>query len=111
MGKFKSMPIAFRVLFVLVSVWILMSVFVIPMRFGQGVPLLGVVLPGLVSAFLVLVLDVILPGLFLFGLWNRRKWALNLGVGYMGFFLLNSLVAILVLSDVFSLQEMLFLLP
>jgi hypothetical protein len=101
----KPIPLSLKILFGLLVLWTVGSVMGISTRFEQGLPFFGMFVYGMTASLIVLILDIIGPIAFLYGLWTRKRWAVPVAITYMGIFILNSVVAL------FTVREQLGLLP
>ena len=101
----KPIPISLKILIVVFILWALGSLFGIPLRFETGLPFLGVFVYGLTASLIVLFLDIVAPITFIFAVWNRKTWTTYFAFSYIGFFIINSVVAI------FTVREQLGLMP
>jgi len=101
----KPIPLSLKILSVLFVLWIIGSVMNISARYELGLPFFGMWVTGIIASVIVLLLDIVGPIAFLFGLWNRKSWALPVAYTYMGIFILNSAVAL------FTVREQLGLMP
>jgi len=101
----KPIPLSLKVLFVFLVLWAIGTVFALPMRFESGIPFFGLWLSGIIAGIIVLLLDIVGPITFLFGLWKRKSWAPKVAIIYMSIFILNSVVAL------FTVREQLGLMP
>lgn len=102
---FGAMPIALKILFVLLSVWAIMTLFALGSASQVGFPLLGYMITGIAGTILMVVLGVVIPLGILFCLWTRNDCALKCGVGYFIFFIVNTGVAYLRFPEQFALQS------
>lgn len=101
----KPMPLALKVLFVVMILWTVGSVMNLPNLMTNGVPLLGTFVDGPRAFLMVLCLDIIGPLVFLYALWFRKHWAVKWAFFYIGLFILNGLVALFTLSDQLGLAQ------
>ena len=95
----KPIPLSLKILFIIFILWIIGSIFAIKGRYDLGLPFFGIFVYGIVASFIVLILDIIGPILFLIGLWNKKTWAPIVALTYISIFILNSLVAIFTIRD------------
>ncbi len=101
----KPIPLSLKVLFVVLGLWVLGSVFAIPMRLELGVPFFGFYVYGITASLIVVILDMLAPAAFLVALWNKKSWAVPFAFLYMGVFVANSVVAL------FTVRELLGTMP
>lgn len=101
----KPIPLSLKILFVLFILWAIGSIFALPIRYEAGLPFFGVFVYGIVAGLIVLLLDILAPLTFVFGLWNRKPWAPTFALSYTAIFILNSAVAL------FTVREQLGLTP
>jgi hypothetical protein len=97
----KPIPLSLKILAGVFIFWSVMAVITIGMIAESGFPFLGMLITGLSAVIIVLLLNVVAPITFLFGLWNRKSWTAKFGLSYIGFFLLNSAIAYAVLAGQF----------
>ncbi|MBL4872590.1 MAG: hypothetical protein JKY41_04165 [Rhodobacteraceae bacterium] len=95
----KPIPMALKVLFVVLALWSFGAVMNLPNLMNNGLPLFGVFVFGTPAFLVVLLLDFIGPLTFLYALWNRKEWAAKWAFTYMGIFMLNSVVAFFTVGD------------
>lgn len=103
----KPMPLALKILFVVFILWLVGAVMNLPNLMQNGLPLFGNFIYGIPAALVVLCLDVIGPVIFLFALWTRESWAAKWAFAYIGFFIVNSTVALFTVRDVLGLPQIL----
>ena len=103
----KPIPLALKILFVVFILWLVGAVMNLPNLMANGLPLFGNFIFGVPAALVVLCLDVIGPVTFLYALWNRKSWAAKWAFAYIGFFIVNSTVALLTVRDVLGLPQIL----
>lgn len=101
----KPIPLSLKILFVVLGLWTLGSVFALPGRYELGLPFFGLWVSGILAGLIVLVLDIVGPIAFLFALWTRKSWGPSVAYTYMGIFILNSVVAL------FTVREQLGFMP
>ena len=95
----KPLPVSLKILFVVFILWAFGSIFAIPTRYELGLPFFGMFVYGYIASLIVLLLDVIAPLAFLFGLWNRKSWAVPFAFSYIGVFIVNSLITFFVFRE------------
>jgi len=95
----KPIPLPLKILFVVFILWSVGSVMNLPNLFKNGLPLFGVFVYGSTAALIAIFLDIIGPMTFLLALWNRKSWAAKWAFSYIGFFILNSAVALFTVSE------------
>ena len=91
---FKPQPLSLKILFVILILWVIGSIFALPQRYELGLPFFGMSVYGILAAAIVLILDIIAPIVFLYALWKRESWGPQFALVYMGIFILNSIVAL-----------------
>ena len=101
------MPLALKILFCVMLLWSLGSVMNLPNLMANGLPLFGVFVTGIAAFLVVLLLDLIGPLGFLYGLWKRKQWAPNWAFTYIGVFVLNALVALVSVREQLGLAQIL----
>ena len=103
----KPIPLPLKILFVVFILWLVGSVMNLPNLFENGLPLFGNFVYGMAAALIVLLLDIIGPLAFMFALWNRKSWAAKWAFAYIGFFILNSTVALFTVREELGLPQLL----
>jgi len=103
----KPMPLALKILSVILLLWAVGAVMNLPNLMNTGLPLLGVFVSGSTALAVVVVLDMIGPLLFLYALWTRKSWGPKWAVTYMGLFILNSVVAFFTVRPELGLPQIL----
>ena len=103
----KPIPLSLKILFVVFILWSIGSVLNMPNLYESGLPLLGVFVYGIISIFIAVLLDIVGPITFLFALWNRKSWAPLWAFSYIGFFILNSVVAFFTVREQLGLPQIL----
>lgn len=98
----KPMPTSFKILFVLFLIGIVMSLFQFNQISNTGFSLLGIFLTGTLAGVVMLLFNLI-GIIFLISLWNRNSWGWELGVGYLIFGIINSLLGLLNVSKVVAI--------
>ncbi|MCG8405975.1 MAG: hypothetical protein MI923_12335 [Phycisphaerales bacterium] len=79
----------------------------LPNLLESGLPLFGTFVYGMTAGFVVILLDIIGPMIFLFALWNRKSWGPIWAFTYIGIFILNSIVALFTLREELGLLQIL----
>jgi len=103
----KPIPLSLKILFVLFILWSIGAVLNLPNLYESGLPLLGVFVYGVVASVVAILLDIVGPMAFLYALWNRKSWAPKWALSYIGFFILNSIVALLTVREELGLMQIL----
>ena len=103
----KPIPLPLKIFFVVFILWSVGSVMNLPNLFENGLPLFGNFVYGMTAALIVVLLDIIGPMIFLFALWNRKSWAAKWALSYIGFFILNSTVALFTVREELGLPQLL----
>jgi hypothetical protein len=104
---FKPIPLALKIVAVLLILWILGAVMNVGYMYENGLPLLGRFVTGWPVVLVVFCLDILGPVGFLYGLWTRKSWAPKWATVYMGAFILNSIVAFFTVRDVLPAPQIL----
>ena len=102
MNNWKSIPLALKILSVLLLLWAAMSVAVLVTSPERQIAFYGFLLKGTQSAIIILLIDVISPLIFLYALWNKLKWGAIFGMAYNGVFILNNIIALFMFKDIFG---------
>ena len=102
MKSWKSLPLSLRILSIVLFLWAVMSIAVLVTSPEREIAFFGFLLKGTSSAIVVVLLDCISPLLFLYAMWNKLKWGAKFGMLYNGIFILNSIVALFTLKEVFG---------
>lgn len=95
----KPIPLLLKIVFGLSLLWVVGTFFAIQQRFELGVPLFGVFVYGILAVVIVFLIDILGPISFLYAMWNRKSWGPRVAFIYMGFFIINSLVAFVTTPD------------
>jgi len=95
----KPIPLALKVLSVVMVLWALGSAMNLPNLMESGLPVLGAFVSGIGALLVVMFLDFIGPAIFLYALWNRKPWGVRWALFYIGLFILNGVVALLTVSS------------
>lgn len=102
MSNWKSLPISLKILFIVLLLWAVMSLGVLVTSPEREIAFFGFLLQGTSSAMVIVLLDFISPLLFLYALWKKLKWGAHFGLFYNGVFIVNSIVALFTVKDVFG---------
>jgi len=100
-------PLPLKILFVVLVLWIVGAVMNLPNLMENGLPLFGNFVFGMSAAFIVLLLDILGPSIFLFALWTRKSWAVIWAFAYIGIFILNNMVALFTVRAELGLPQIL----
>jgi len=103
----KPIPLPLKILSVIFILWSIGAVLNIPNLYESGLPLLGVFVHGIVAVLIIVLLDIIGPIIFLFALWYRKPWAVLWAFCYIGFFILNSIIAFFAVREQLGLIQIL----
>ena len=95
----KPLSLSLKILFVVLVLWLIGSLFALPTRISDGLPFFGVYVYGVFAVIIVLVLDIVGPIAFLYALWNRLSWGPKVAFAYMGAFVLSSVAALITVRD------------
>ena len=102
MTGWRPLPLLLKVLFVMLVLWVAMSVMVLVTMPEREIAFLGLLLSGTAGALVVIVLDVLCPLAFLVAAWRRLGWGAAFGIFYNGVFILNNLIALLLFREKFG---------
>ena len=102
MAGWKPLPLSLKVLCIVLSLWALMTISVVVMMPEREIAFFGMMLKGSAAAIPVLILDVISPFVFVVAAIKKLKWAASFGMLYNGIFILNTIFAIILFSEVFG---------
>ena len=89
----KPIPLPLKILFVVFILWFVGALMNLPNLLENGLPLFGGFVYGSTAFLVVMMLDIVGPLTFLFALWNRKSWGAKWAFAYIGFFILNSVIA------------------
>ncbi|MBS9718980.1 hypothetical protein ACFFUT_04650 [Pseudohalocynthiibacter aestuariivivens] len=103
----KPIPLALKILSVVMVVWALGSAMNLPNLMENGLPVLGIFVFGIGAFLVVLFLDFTGPAIFFYALWNGKPWGVKWAFFYIGLFILNGIVALLTVSDRLGLAQIL----
>ena len=103
----KPIPLSLKILFVVLILWVIGSLFAIQQRYELGLPLFGLYVYGISASLTVIILDVLAPIIFLFGLWTRKSWAALVAYAYMTIFLINGIIALFTFTEQLGLIQIL----
>ena len=103
----KPIPLSLKILFVILILWVIGSLFAIQQRYELGLPFFGLYIYGISASLMVMVLDVLVPATFLFGLWTRKNWAPLVAYTYMTIFLINGIIALFTFREQLGLIQIL----
>lgn len=95
----KSIPLALKVLSIVMGLWAIGSAMNLPNLMANGLPVLGTFVFGISAFLVVLFLDFIGPLVFFYALWTRKSWGVAWAFFYIGLFILNGIVAFFTVSD------------
>jgi len=90
----KPIPLSLKILFIVFILWSIGTILNLSNLYQSGLPLLGMFVYGAVASVVAILLDIVGPMTFLYALWNRKSWAPKWALSYIGFFILNSIVAL-----------------
>jgi len=103
----KPIPLSLKILFVVFILWSIGTVLNLSNLYQSGLPLLGIFTYGIVASLIAILLDIVGPMTFLYALWNRKSWAPKWALSYIGFFILNSIVALFTVREELGLVQIL----
>ena len=89
----RAIPLALKILSVVMVLWALGAIMNMPKLAQNGLPLFGTFVYGSTAMAVVILLDIIGPLVFLYGLWHCKSWAPKWAFAYIGIFILNGIVA------------------
>lgn len=95
----KPIPLALKILSVVMVVWAIGSAMNLPNLMENGLPVLGRFVYGFGAFLVVLFLDFMGPSIFFYALWNRKPWGVAWSFFYIGLFILNGIVALITVVD------------
>lgn len=90
--SFLDLPVSLKVVFILLSLWILGSLSMISVRALEGLLFFGFNLYGITAVLVMSLFDVILPSIFLYLMLLRSHLALFVAYFFMGIFILNMII-------------------
>ena len=102
MENWKPLPILLKILFVVLLLWVMMTIAVSFSMPDRQIAFYGMLLKGLPATIVVLLLDIIAPIVFLYAMWNKFKWGALFGMLYNGIFIINCLIALILFKEVFG---------
>ena len=85
----KPIPLSLKILFGVFIFWALGSIIGFATRYEFGLPFFGMFVYGITAGLIVVILDILAPLTFLFGLWNRKSWSATVAFSYISIFILN----------------------
>jgi len=103
----KPIPLSLKIIFVVFILWSIGSIVNLQNLLKLGLPFFGVFVYGITASIIVLLLDIVGPMTFLFGLWNRKSWAVPFALSYIAFFTLNATVAFFTVREQLGLMQIL----
>ena len=103
----KPIPLSLKILLVVLILWIIGSLIAIQQRYELGLPFFGLYIYSISASLMVIVMDVIAPATFLFGLWTRKNWAPLVAYTYMTIFLINGIIALFTFREQLGLPQIL----
>ncbi len=103
----KPIPISLKILFGVLVFWTFGSIMGLSMRYESGLPFFGIYVYGIIAGLVVVLLDIMAPLTFLFGIWTRKSWAPKFAFTYMSIFTLNGVVAFFMYREQLGLMQIL----
>lgn len=103
----KPMPLPLKILSAIMLLWSVGSVLNLPNLMENGLPFFGRDLYGSGALLVVLMLDIVGPLVFLFGVWRRKPWAPVWAAAYIGIFIINGAVAVFTVGERTGLPQIL----
>ncbi|MGK0209415.1 MAG: hypothetical protein ACI83O_000692 [Patescibacteria group bacterium] len=94
----KGMSVSLKLLFCFFIFWSIMTLPRMMFPFLGGYPLFGLILYGYLGVVLGLLFNFVFQVVFLVSLWNRSSWGLQFGLCYIGLYILNSLIALVLFA-------------
>ncbi len=102
MNGWKPLPILLKVLFVLLLLWVAMSIAVLVGMPEREIAFFGLILMGVPGMVVVIALDVLAPLTFLHAAWHRLGWGAAFGMLYNAVFIVNNLIALVLFQEKFG---------
>ena len=102
MKGWKPLPLALKILSVILLLWAVMSIVVLVTMPERKIAFFGFMLTGTAAVIVVSLLDFVSPLLFLYAMWNRLRWSAYFGLLYNGIFILNNVIALVMFREVFG---------
>jgi len=103
----KPIPLALKVLLVVMVLWAIGSAMNLPILMEHGLPVMGTFVHGIGAFLVVLFLDFIGPLVFIYALWNRKSWGVKWASFYIGLFVINGIFALLTVSNQLGFAQIL----
>jgi hypothetical protein len=101
----KPLPLSFKILFVTFIFWSIGSVLNLSNLYESGLPFFGVFVYGVMASIVAVFLDIVGPMTFLYALWNRKSWGVIWAFSYIGFFILNGMIALFTVSKQIGIPQ------
>jgi hypothetical protein len=102
MGYLKAMPISLKVLSVLLTLWVAMTIAVTVSMPDREIAFFGVMLKGSLATMTVVVLDILCPLVFIYAAFKRLGWGAIFGIAYNGIFFLNCVLSLFLFMGKFG---------
>jgi len=103
----KPIPLSLKIIFVVLILWSIGSVLNLSNIYESGIPFFGLWISGIIASLFAVLLDIVGPITFLFGLWTRKSWAPLIAYTYMTIFILNGIIALFTFKDQLGLIQIL----
>ncbi len=104
----KPIPLSLKILAGVFIFWSVMTLFTIKIAYDIGYPLLGIMFNGVIGLIIAFLLVFLAPLIFVYALWNRFGWGLIFALSYIGFFIINNIIALILLQKQIGLIQILF---
>ena len=96
---FSALPLSLKFIFIVMTLGMLSSMFYFSYISENGYPLLWFTLLGMNAIVSLIILNILLTALLLFGMWNRSPWTWEYGIIYFGFFVINGIISFITLLN------------
>jgi len=103
----RPMPLSLKIIFVLLVFWIIGTIFNLSNIYRLGIPFFGLWTIGIIASFFAILLDIVGPTIFLFGLWTRKSWTPLIAYIYMPIFIINGVIAFFTFREQLGLLQIL----
>ncbi len=107
-GKgWKPIPLSLKILTGVFIFWSVMTLFTIKFAYDVGYPLFGIIFDGILGFIIAFLLVFLAPLIFIYALWNRYSWGAKFALAYIGFFVINNIIALVLLQEQIGLPQIL----
>ena len=103
----RPIPLSLKILAVVFIFWSVMTLLTIKFAFDIGYPILGIMFDGALGLVIAFLLVFLAPLIFVYALWNRYSWGANFALTYIGFFIINNAIALVLLQEQLGLPQIL----